>query len=119
MTETVKSSVNKSEFYEKVSEYVNKPYNNFTSPLSEQKYNDIIREVKESLIKKNKNEKLTTLDYRRLNRFQILSIGGKEKLVQKRNDETDIIKCYITLPELYILEKAHQDQLDTGEPSTW
>ncbi|XP_071051344.1 KRAB-A domain-containing protein 2-like [Onthophagus taurus] len=84
----------------------NSSANNFTTVQTVEHYLSILNQVKNSMSKKETNEKLSCEDYRRLNRFEILRIGDKEKIIAKRmNDDVVSIRYYCD----DILEKVHKD----------
>ncbi|XP_043284072.1 KRAB-A domain-containing protein 2-like isoform X2 [Venturia canescens] len=71
--------------------------------LTREKYMELIKEVEEA----QKTEKKTSLQQRRLKRFNILEIGGLKKLVA-RNDGNENIKYYLSADEVYdVIYTAH------------
>ncbi|XP_071054394.1 KRAB-A domain-containing protein 2-like [Onthophagus taurus] len=89
----------------------NSGVNNFTTVLTVEHYLSILNQVKNSMSKKETKERLSCQDYRRLNRFEILRIGDKEKIIAKRkNDDVVSIRYYCDVTEVHgILEKVHKD----------
>jgi hypothetical protein len=86
------SDIMRKRFYAVLSESVNnKKDNNFY--LSSERYNSLLREVKEA---KNVKEK-QTVHYRRLKRYDILNIGGEEKLKVPLSAEKPEILYRVTL----------------------
>ena len=84
--------------------------NNFTTVLTIGQYSNILNQVKNSIRKKEFNEKLSCQEYRRLNRFEIIKIGEKENLIAKRNNDDVGSIYYCNVSEVHgILEKAHRD----------
>jgi hypothetical protein len=84
------SDIMKKMFYDVLSESVNnKKDNNFY--LSSERYNSLLREVKEVKSVKGKQ----TVHYWRLKSNDILNIGGEEKLtVPLSAEKTEILYCY-------------------------
>lgn len=84
--------------------------------LSEEKYKSLVQEVQQAQNARKNQESLTSKDYRRLKRFDILKINETEKLIQKRSVDSESIIYYCSSNELYdILEKAH---IDVGHKRT-
>jgi hypothetical protein len=78
--------------------------------LSTQKYKDIVEDLREALRKKAAKESLTTKEYRRLSKYDLLSLGGVEKLICAKSKPE--IKYYLKMEELYeVMNAAH---VDTG-----
>lgn len=110
--ESDKHLVDKRIFEEKLISLIEKnSSNNFTTALTTEQYTNILNEVKNSMRKREFNEKLSSQDYRRLNRFEIIKIGEKENLIAKRaNDDVSSIRYYCKVSEVHgILEKAHRN----------
>lgn len=71
--------------------------------LTREKYMELIKEVEEA----HRTEKKTSLQQRRLKRFNVLEIGGIKKLVA-RNDGNENIKYYLSADEVYdVIYAAH------------
>lgn len=110
--EVDKHLVEKRIFEEKLITLIeNNSGNNFTTALTTEQYTNILNELQISMRKRELNEKLSSQDYRRLNRFEIIKIGEKENLIAKRkNDDVDSIRYYCKVCEVHdILEKAHKN----------
>ncbi|XP_008061971.1 SCAN domain-containing protein 3 [Carlito syrichta] len=77
---------------------------NNTKIFSKAKYCQLIREVKEAKAKAKKE----SVDYRRLARFDVILVQGKEKLIEAVNGETDKIRYYLHSEDLFdILHDTH------------
>ncbi|XP_048655889.1 SCAN domain-containing protein 3 isoform X2 [Marmota marmota marmota] len=77
---------------------------NNTKIFSKAKYCQLIREVKEAKAKAKKE----SVDYRRLARFDVILVHGKEKLIEAINGETDKIRYYLHSEDLFdILHDTH------------
>jgi len=84
-------------FYDVLSESVNKKDNNFY--LISERYNSLLNEVKVANCVKGKQ----TVHYRRLKRYDILNIGGEEKLTEKTK-----ILYFVTFDEMFnVIHEAH------------
>jgi hypothetical protein len=90
-------------FYDLLSESVNnKKDNNFY--LTGGRYSSLLNEVKEAKSVKGKQ----TVHYRRLKRYDILNIGGEEKIKVSLFAEKTEILCYVTFDELFnVLHEVH------------
>jgi hypothetical protein len=85
------SDIMRKRFYDVLSESVNnKKDNNFY--LSSERYNSLLREVKEAKSVKGRQ----TVHYWRLKRYDILNIGGEEKLTVPLSAEKNrnLVLCY-------------------------
>ena len=72
--------------------------------LNNERYNNILREVKEAQILRKNNQPLTTKHYRRLQRYDVTKIGDMQKLIESGSN----IRFYRKTEELFdVLEKAH------------
>lgn len=93
----------KQRFYEIMDKIVaSKKDNNFY--LDRDKYAKCLEEVK---IAKNVKKK-KAVHYRRINRYDILTIGGEEKLIAPIKEENGEIKYYVCYDDLFnILEETH------------
>lgn len=74
---------------------------------NEENYKKIINEVLEAKHRKNK----TSLDYRRLNRYDIIKVGEVNKLIfPLHRSENNEVKYYLHNDEIYdVLEKSHKE----------
>lgn len=109
------SAVSEEEFKLKLNAYIQESKSN-TFTLTPEKYNELLSDIKVSLSKRRQGELLTSLDYRRIKRYDILTIGDVEKLIKKRTSSEDEIKYFCHIDELYeIIHKAH---IDTGHKRT-
>ncbi|XP_025201180.1 KRAB-A domain-containing protein 2-like [Melanaphis sacchari] len=74
---------------------------------NEENYKKIINEVLEAKHRKNK----TSLDYRRLNRYDIIKVGEINKLIfPLHKSENNEVKYYLHNDEIYdVLEKSHKE----------
>lgn len=76
--------------------------------LSEERYELLVREVKHAQNARKNQESLTSKDYRRLKRFDIMKMNETENLIQKRLVDSAPIIYYCRYDELYdALKKAH------------
>ncbi|XP_067142185.1 KRAB-A domain-containing protein 2-like [Centruroides vittatus] len=93
----------KRRFYEITDELVaRKKGNNFY--LNRDKYTKCLEEVKAA---KNMKKKLA-VHYRRIKRYDILTIGSEEKLIAPMKEENKEIRYYICYEDLFnILEETH------------
>jgi hypothetical protein len=93
---SIKISDMRKRFYDVLSESMNnKKDNNFY--LSSERYNSLLREVKEAKRVKGKQ----TVHYWRLKRYDILNIGGEEKLTVPLSAEKTEILYYVAFDELF------------------
>ena len=77
--------------------------------LDNERYNNILREVKEAQILRKNNQPLTSEHYRRLKRY-VMKIGDTQKLTESGSGENDDsnIRYYCKTEELFdVLERAH------------
>jgi len=89
-------------FYDVLSESVNnKKDNNFY--LTSERYSSLLNEVKVAKSVKGKQ----TVHYRRLKCYDILNIGGEEKLTVPLSAEKTEILYYVTFDELFNVIHAH------------
>ncbi|XP_023224704.1 KRAB-A domain-containing protein 2-like [Centruroides sculpturatus] len=93
----------KRRFYERMDEPVaSKKDNNFY--LNRDKHAKCLEEIKDA---KNMKTKLS-VHYRRIKRYDILTIGGEEKLITPMKEENGEIRYYICYKDLFnILEETH------------
>lgn len=72
--------------------------------LTNEKYTSLINEVKEAKCVKEKQ----TVHYRRLKRYDILNIGGEDKLIAPISAEKAEILYYVTIDEVFnVIHDAH------------
>jgi len=90
-------------FYDILSESVNnKKDNNFY--LTSERYSSLLNEVRVAKSVKGKQ----TVNYRWLKRYDILNIGGEEKLTVPLSAEKTEILYYVTFDELFnVIHEAH------------
>ena len=55
--------------------------------LDNERYNNILREVKEAQILRKNNQPLTSKHYRRLKIYAVMKIGDTQKLIESCSDE--------------------------------
>jgi hypothetical protein len=104
-------------FNEKVKE-LNEASSHRSLFLDNERYSNILREVKEAQIFRKNNQPLTSKHYRRLKRYDVMNIGDTEKLIESVSGENDDsnIRCYCKMEELFgVLETAH---VNTGHKRT-
>jgi len=78
--------------------------------LDEERYSNILREVKEVKILRKNKQPLTSKHYRRLKRYDVMKIGDTEKLTESGlgENEDSNIRYYSKTEELFdVLETAH------------
>ncbi|KAK4880579.1 hypothetical protein RN001_008725 [Aquatica leii] len=86
--------------------------NNRSTLLLEADYKLLLSEVKETQRLRNSGESLSSKQYRRLKRYDLLNIGQDEKLIAKRYTDNDDIRFYVYLDQLFdIIHAAH---INTG-----
>ncbi|KAK4875965.1 hypothetical protein RN001_012387 [Aquatica leii] len=86
--------------------------NNRSTLLLEADYKLLLSEVKETQRLRNSGESLSSKQYRRLKRYDLLNIGQDEKLIAKRYTDNDNIRFYVYLDQLFdIINAAH---INTG-----
>ena len=80
--------------------------------LDNERYDKILREVKEAQILRKNNQSLTSKHYRRPKRHDVMKIGDTQKLTasgSRENDDSNI-RYYCKTEELFdVLETAHVD----------
>lgn len=100
-------------FYTKLEELMSKKYHtsqNFI--IDEPRYEEIIREVKDAIEKRKNGLSLTSKDYRRINRFDVINIGHKEMLIEKPTGETTDINYFCRIDQMY--DTIHSAHLRVG-----
>ncbi|XP_054267157.1 KRAB-A domain-containing protein 2-like [Macrosteles quadrilineatus] len=76
--------------------------------IEEQRYEEIIGEVKEAKDKRRNGQSLSSKDYRRINRFDVINIGDKEMLIEKTTGEMTDIKYFCRIDQMYdTIHSAH------------
>ena len=78
--------------------------------LDNERYNNILREVKEAQILRKDNQPLTSKHYRRLKRYDVMKIGDTQKITGSGSGENDDsnIRYYCKTEELFdVLQTAH------------
>lgn len=75
-------------------------------------YLTILNEVKEANLCKAQSKPLSTKQYRRIKRFDIISISGVEKLIKKRKEDSDAILYFVSTDEVFPI--IHQAHVSTG-----
>jgi hypothetical protein len=104
-------------FNDKLKE-LNDPRCNRSVFLDNESYDNIKREVNEAKILRKNNQPLTSKQYRRLKRYEVIKIGDTQKLIESGSGENDDsnIRYYCKMEELFdVLETAH---LNTGHKRT-
>jgi len=77
--------------------------------LDNERYDNILREVKEAQILRKNNQPLTSKHYQRLKRYDVMKIGDMQKLIESGSGENDDsnIRYYCKMEELFdVLETA-------------
>ena len=78
--------------------------------IDNERYSNMLREVKESQILRENNQSLTSKHYRRLKIYDVMKIGDTLKLIESGSGENDDsnIRYYCKTEELFdVLETAH------------
>lgn len=90
-------------FYNRLRELVStKKDNNFY--ITSERYASLLKEVKEAKVVKVKQ----TVHYRRLKRYDVLKIGGEEKLISPVSADNEEILYYVCFDELFnVTHDAH------------
>ena len=97
------SDIMRKSFYDLLSESVNKKKDKYFY-LTSERYNYLLNEVKEAKSVKGKQ----TVHYRRLKRYDILNIGGEEKLTVPLSAEKTEILYYVNFHELFnVIHETH------------
>jgi len=79
--------------------------------LSQKKYSEIIIEIKNA---KSNRKKKTSIDYRRLKRYNVITIDGKDKLIYPIDSGNSTIYYYVQNESMYdILHEIHYN-IDHG-----
>lgn len=69
--------------------------------IDDVRYAEIIREVKEAKEKKKNGYPLSSKQYRRLNRFDVINIGESEMLIEKTEGQMTDIKYFCRIEEMF------------------
>lgn len=96
-------------FYEKLNEIM-KTSTDRSFFISNERYETLLEETKQAQILKKNNQSLSTKQYRRLKRYDVLKIGEAENLIESGCDNTcdSKIRYYCKADELFdVVEKAH------------
>lgn len=97
------TTVNRKLFFAKLRKLIASKREDNCSHFSQEKYSKIISEVISAKAKRSK-----ALDYRRLKRFDVITISGKEKLIVPLQPGVTNIQYYVTNDELFnILSETH------------
>lgn len=80
--------------------------------MTKDHYLTTINEVKEANLLKAESKPLSAKHYRRIKRFDIISISGVEKLIKKRKEDSDTIQYFVSTDEMFPI--IHQAHLSTG-----
>jgi hypothetical protein len=99
------SDIMRKRFYNLLSESVNNKDTSNNFYLTSERYNSLLNEAKEAKSVKGKQ----TVHYRRLKCYDILNIGGEEKLKVPLFAEKTEILCYVTFDELFNV--VHEDHI--------
>lgn len=102
----VKNNINFKNVFDEKIKNINLSVNSMAI-ANEENYKKIINEVLEAKHRKNK----TSLDYRRLNRYDIIKVGEVNKLIfPLHRSENNEVKYYLHNDEIYdVLEKSHKE----------
>ncbi|XP_077280689.1 KRAB-A domain-containing protein 2-like isoform X1 [Temnothorax americanus] len=95
-------------FNEKLKEIVDNS-NDRSDYFTSEQYNQIIFEVREAKLLKDTKNPLSSKQYRRLKRFDIITVGENDKLIEKTGKTpTETFRYYCKTEDLFdILETAH------------
>lgn len=76
---------------------------------SEEHYNKILHEVQEAQRKRSIGESMSSKEYRRLKRYDIIDVGPNKKLIEKTAGNNEPIRYYCKLQDYFdVIEKAHE-----------
>lgn len=78
--------------------------------LTNEHYSEIINDTREALERKRNQLPLTSKQYRRLKRYDILTIGEKQTLIRKQHEEGNqsVIAVYCRINEMFdVIHMAH------------
>lgn len=77
--------------------------------FTQDRYNEILNEVKEAKHLKDTKMPLSSKHYRRLKRYDTVTVGGNEKLIEKANaTPTEHFRYYCKTEDMFdIIETAH------------
>ena len=67
--------------------------------IDNERYNNILREVKEAQILRKKNQPLTSKHYRHRKRYDVMKIGDTQKLTESGSGENDDSKHSLLLQD--------------------
>ncbi|GFW46042.1 KRAB-A domain-containing protein 2 [Trichonephila clavipes] len=74
--------------------------------MTKQKYDSMIEDIKRIKISKKKE---STRDYRIVERYDVMTIRGCEKLIEPISDDRTVVRMFVYAEELFeILHYAHQ-----------
>lgn len=95
-------------FNKKIKEIVDNS-NDRSDYFTSERYNEIICEVREAKLLKDTKKPLSSKQYRRLKRFDIITIGENEKLIEKiQETQAEAFRYYCKTEDLFdIIETAH------------
>lgn len=94
-------------FYERLNEVVNrKDDNNFY--ITDEKYRELLNDVKQAKAVERKK----SVHYRRLKRYDIMTVGNEEKLIVPISSEKDDVVHYVRYEELFSI--IHDTHINTG-----
>lgn len=106
----------KDEFNERLQRLMNRKKNNSVYLMTEDRYEDFMKEIQKIKSKWRKNYD----DYKLLANYDILEVNGKDRLI-KRKDESGSVKFYVATNELFgvlhtmhlLFHHADKDTMDT------
>lgn len=91
-------------FQEKITALLAKKRSDNSYFISNAEYLNTVAEIKETKLKQKKDKK----DYRRLGRFDVLTVGETEKLIHPLSDADPTVRYYVATEELYsVLHETH------------
>ena len=102
----------RTEFDSKLQQLLNSNKDQFSSILQHEVFVKLLQEVKEAIEDKKNSKPLTTKQRRRIARFDVISFGGIEKLIQARKSPEDEVIYYVTLDECFGI--IHEEHIRSG-----
>lgn len=94
----------KNKFYEHAADMIKKKNKNCVY-LSEEEYLKILEEV---CVAKNKSKNKTSTEFRRLQRYDVITIGKDKKLISPLRKNNENVKYFVTNEEIFdVIHTAH------------
>jgi len=101
---TIAETQIKENFYDDVNEIIKNQKHN-CEYLTKTQYDNIIEQVCEA---KNKTKEKTDLDYRRQDRYDVITVGNDKQLISLLTEDNKSVKYFVVVEDLFdIIHKAH------------